>query len=181
MHFIVLQQVLVWLQNMEEQLTAMGPIPGDTDAVKEQMGALKAFKEEVHPKSLDIQSLNQQATDLTRESPTEQGATIREPMADVNKRWDQLLDGMSDRKSKLQNALLSLGQFQSAIDELLSWLGRTEQTLDEMQPVYGDPKVIEIELAKLKVSIHLFSNVFLFGENDITIFTEICIVFDNIV
>lgn len=76
----------------------MGPIPADTDSVKQQMDELKGFKEEVHPKSLDIQSLNQQATDLTRDSPTEQGVTIKEPMADVNKRWETLLEGMAERK-----------------------------------------------------------------------------------
>ena len=55
-------------------------------------------------------------------------------------------------QGKLQNALLSLGQFQSAIDELLGWLDRTEATLDEVPaPVYCDPKAIEIELAKLRI------------------------------
>ena len=54
-------------------------------------------------------------------------------------------------KAKLQNALLSLGQFHSAIDEVLNWLDRTEVTLDEFRPVFGDPRTIELELAKLRV------------------------------
>ena len=52
----------------------------------------------------------------------------------------------------LQSALLNLGQFQMAIDELLSWLGRTRHSLDEAEPVYGDPRMVKLELAKLKVS-----------------------------
>ena len=83
---------------MEERLAELGPIGTDVEVVKQQLDELKAFKELVHPKHLDIQSLNQQAHDLTRDSPTEQGHSVREPMNDVNKRWDALIDGISDRK-----------------------------------------------------------------------------------
>ena len=54
-------------------------------------------------------------------------------------------------QTKLQSALLNLGQFQSAVDELLSWLERTERMLSEGQLVRGDPRLIEIELAKHRV------------------------------
>lgn len=49
---------------------------------------------------------------------------------------------------KLEGALLALGQFQHALDELLAWLTHTEGLLGEQKPVGGDPKAIEIELAK---------------------------------
>lgn len=49
---------------------------------------------------------------------------------------------------KLEGALLALGQFQHALDELLTWLTHTEDLLNEQRPVGGDPKAIEIELAK---------------------------------
>lgn len=49
---------------------------------------------------------------------------------------------------KLEGALLALGQFQHALDELLAWLTHTEDLLNEQKPVGGDPKAIEIELAK---------------------------------
>lgn len=44
--------------------------------------------------------------------------------------------------------MLALGQFQHALDELLAWLTHTEDLLNEQKPVGGDPKAIEIELAK---------------------------------
>lgn len=49
---------------------------------------------------------------------------------------------------KLEGALLTLGQFQHALDELLSWLSHTEELLDGQKKSSGDPKAIEIELAK---------------------------------
>ena len=53
---------------------------------------------------------------------------------------------------KLEGALLALGQFQHALDELLAWLTHTEGLLSEQKPVGADPKAIEIELAKHHVS-----------------------------
>lgn len=59
-----------------------------------------------------------------------------------------------DRQRLLENALLRLGQFQHALDELLVWIDNTDRTLDELKPVAGDPQVIEVELAKLKVLVN---------------------------
>jgi len=51
----------------------------------------------------------------------------------------------------LQLAMLDVGQFEHALNELLAWLDKIEQTLDETTSPTGDPKFIEIELSKLKV------------------------------
>ena len=34
------------------------------------------------------------------------------------------------------------------------WIDRTDKTLDSLKPVFGDPQVIEVELAKLKVMVN---------------------------
>ncbi len=49
---------------------------------------------------------------------------------------------------KLEGGLLALGQFQHALDELLAWMSHTEELLNEQRKAGGDPKAIEIELAK---------------------------------
>lgn len=72
----------------------------------------------------------------------------------VNRRWDDLGRAISSRQKELENALLRLGQFQHALNELLVWIDRTNKTLDTLKPVYGDPQVIEVELAKLKVMVN---------------------------
>ena len=56
---------------------------------------------------------------------------------------------------KLEAALLALGQFQHALAELMAWLTHTEELLDAQKPINGDPKVIEVELAKHHVSAPL--------------------------
>lgn len=59
---------------------------------------------------------------------------------------------------KLEGALLALGQFQHALDELLAWLTHTEELLSDQRKACGDPKAIEIELAKHHVCQHKTSS-----------------------
>lgn len=95
-----------------------------------------------------------QAQELTERTSADQAAAIKEPLAAVNKRWDGLLRGIVERQRQLENALLRLGQFQHALNELLVWIGKTDKTLDELKPVQGDSQILEVELAKLKVLVN---------------------------
>lgn len=61
---------------------------------------------------------------------------------------------------KLEASLLALGQFQHALAEVMSWLNHTAEMLDAQKPISGDPKVIEVELAKHHVSIGVVCNIF---------------------
>lgn len=63
-----------------------------------------------------------------------------------------LLFLLSIKQHKLEGSLLALGQFQHALAELMAWLTHTEELLDSQRPINGDPKVIEVELAKHHVS-----------------------------
>jgi len=43
------------------------------------------------------------------------------------------------------------------MDELLSWVVRTINMLEDIEPTAGDPRILEIELAKLHVSTGRFN------------------------
>ncbi len=118
---------------------------------------MQALRDGVYPKQADVRRLNQQAHELAKESGADQAEVVMEPMQEVNKRWDDLVEGVSERRGKLLFALVGLGQFRVSVDELLRWLDRTNNTLDDMitQHMCGDPKMIDIEMAKLKVCSRL--------------------------
>lgn len=149
-----MQNLLEFLDTAEEKFSNLGPLGSDTDTVKGQIKQLKDFKSEVDPHMVEIEALNRQAQELTENTSPDQALAIKEPLADVNHRWDDLLKGIVDRQRQLEHALLKLGQFQHALDELFVWMGKTEKNLDDLKPVFGDPQVIEVELAKLKVLIN---------------------------
>ncbi|XP_032597094.1 dystonin isoform X3 [Drosophila grimshawi] len=146
-----LQNLLKFLTKAEDKFAHLGAVGSDIDAVKRQIEQLKAFKDEVDPHMVEVEALNRQAVELTERTSPEQAASIREPLTVVNRRWESLLRGMVDRQKQLEHALLHLGQFQHALNELLVWINKTDSTLDQLKPIPGDPQLLEVELAKLKV------------------------------
>ena len=151
--------ILAWMSTAEEKFDDLGPIAGDLNAIKDQIDHLKDFKNEVDPKHVDIESLNQHAADLlSADGNSNQAMMIVETMDDINDRWSRLQDSMGDRRNKLQNGLLSVGQFQHALDEMGAWLERADAAMEEASASTGasgwgsgDAKRIEIEIAKHKI------------------------------
>uniref|UniRef100_A0A8D8X998 Dystonin n=1 Tax=Cacopsylla melanoneura TaxID=428564 RepID=A0A8D8X998_9HEMI len=151
-----LQDLLKFLERAEDRFAKLGPLGSDIDAVKKQIAQLKQFKADVDPHMVQVEALNRairrQAQELTERTSAEQAASLKEPLASVNRRWDELLRAVVERQRQLENALLRLGQFQHALAELMAWIDNTNRTLDnELKPVAGDTQLLEIELAKLKV------------------------------
>lgn len=84
---------------------------------------------------MTISITNRQAVELTDRTSIEQAASIRKPLSIANQRWETLLRSMVDRQKQLEHALLHLGQFQHALNELLVWIDKTDVTLDQLKPV----------------------------------------------
>ncbi|XP_058067025.1 microtubule-actin cross-linking factor 1 isoform X1 [Anopheles bellator] len=146
-----LQSLLHFLARAEDRFQKLGPLGSDIEAVKKQIEQLKHFKDDVDPHMVEVEALNRQAVELTERTSAEQASAIREPLNAVNRRWENLLRGMVERQKQLEHALLHLGQFQHALNELLVWIVKTDANLDELKPIPGDPQLLEVELAKLKV------------------------------
>jgi dystonin len=150
----MLNSLLEFLSRSEAKFDSFGSIGTDIVTVKKQIEELTKFKDDVDPWMIKVEALNRQADDLTERTSPEQARRIKEPLAEVNKRWADLNKSIVVRQKELEHALLRLGQFQHALNELLVWIQRTDKTLDTLKPVYGDPQVIEVELAKLKVIVN---------------------------
>ncbi|XP_053967035.1 dystonin isoform X14 [Anastrepha ludens] len=146
-----LQNLEKFLNKAERNFEGLGPVGSDIDVVKKQIVQLREFKDDVDPHMLEVEALNRQAIELTDRTSTEQAASIRKPLSIANQRWEALLRNMVERQKQLEHALLHLGQFQHALNELLVWIDKTDVTLDQLKSVPGDPQLLEVELAKLKV------------------------------
>ncbi|XP_047739188.1 dystonin [Hyalella azteca] len=153
-----LRNMLDFLTKAEKRFKDLGPIASDIESIKGQMNQLHKFKDDVDPHMVKVESLNRslrrQAQELRERTTPDQAAAIMQPLGEVNRRWDDLMKNINDRQRNLENALLKLGQFQHTLKELLVWIERTSKNLDDLKPVFGDPQVIEVELAKLKVTIN---------------------------
>ncbi|XP_044531853.1 dystonin isoform X1 [Gracilinanus agilis] len=144
-----LQAIFDWVDIAGGKLASMSPIGTDLETVKQQIHELKQFKSEAYQQQIEMERLNHQA-DLLLKKVTEESDkhTVQDPLSELKLIWDNLDARIINRQHKLEGALLALGQFQHALDELVAWLTHTEDLLNEQKPVSGDPKAIEIELAK---------------------------------
>ncbi|CAG5121103.1 unnamed protein product, partial [Candidula unifasciata] len=148
---LLLLKLLVWLQIQEETFNQFEPISTEFDSIKSQWNDVRVFKSVIDPKHVAIEALNQQAEELVKDCSQQQAVVIREPVAGVNQRWDALQTSIGDRKRDIQMAFLSLGQIDQAYKNFRSWLDGVNSMLEELEPVYGDPKIVEMELAKLRI------------------------------
>ncbi|KAJ8248180.1 hypothetical protein GJAV_G00239220 [Gymnothorax javanicus] len=144
-----LQGMFDWLDIVESKLDSMPPVGTDLETVKQQIEELKEFKSEAYQLQIEMERLNHQGGLLLKKAREEEDRTaIQEPLSELKMLWDNLDEKTINRQHKLEGALLALGQFQHALDELLTWLTHTEELLNEQRQAVGDPKAIEIELAK---------------------------------
>ncbi|XP_068924109.1 microtubule-actin cross-linking factor 1 isoform X10 [Petaurus breviceps papuanus] len=144
-----LQTMFDWLDNTVIKLCNMPPVGTDLNTVKDQLNEMKEFKMEVYQQQIEMEKLNHQGELMLKKATDETDRDIiREPLTELKHLWENLGEKIAHRQHKLEGALLALGQFQHALEELMSWLTHTEELLDAQRPINGDPKVIEVELAK---------------------------------
>lgn len=144
-----LQGMFDWVDILESKLDSMSPVGTDLETVKQQIVELKEFKGEAYQLQIEMERLNHQASLLLKKVTEEADrCTIQEPVNELKMLWDNLDEKIISRQHKLEGGLLALGQFQHALDELLAWMSHTEELLNEQRKAGGDPKAIEIELAK---------------------------------
>ncbi|XP_058507357.1 dystonin isoform X24 [Solea solea] len=144
-----LQGMFDWVDIMESKLDSMSPVGTDLETVKQQIVELKEYKGEAYQLQIEMERLNHQAGLLLKKVTEEADrCAIQEPMSELKMLWNNLDEKIISRQHKLEGGLLALGQFQHALDELLAWMSHTEELLNEQRKAGGDPKAIEIELAK---------------------------------
>ncbi|XP_039595061.1 dystonin isoform X12 [Polypterus senegalus] len=144
-----LQGMFDWVDILEGKIDSMSPVGTDLETVKQQIVELKEFKAEAYQLQIEMEKLNHQAELLLKKVVEEDDKhAIQDPFTELKLLWDNLDEKIVNRQHKLEDALLALGQFQHALDELLTWMTHTEELLNEQKKTTGDPKAIEIELAK---------------------------------
>ncbi|KAG8451599.1 hypothetical protein GDO86_003700 [Hymenochirus boettgeri] len=144
-----LQAMFDWLDNAVIKLCDMSPVGTDLSTVKEQINEMKEFKVEVYQQQIEMEKLNHQGELMLKKAIDDTDRDIVQgPLTELKHLWENLGEKIVHRQHKLEAALLALGQFQHALDEVMSWLIHTDELLNAQKPICGDPKVIEVELAK---------------------------------
>uniref|UniRef100_A0A9L0SJS2 Dystrophin n=2 Tax=Equus caballus TaxID=9796 RepID=A0A9L0SJS2_HORSE len=168
-----LQELLVWLQLKDDELSRQAPIGGDFPAVQKQNDVHRAFKRELKTKEPVIMStletvrifLTEQPLEgleklyqEPRELPPEERAQnvtrlLRKQAEEVNTEWEKLNLHSADWQRKIDEALERLQELQEATDELDLKLRQAEVIKGSWQPV-GDLLIDSLQdhLEKVKIA-----------------------------
>ncbi|PAA57559.1 hypothetical protein BOX15_Mlig009556g1 [Macrostomum lignano] len=148
-----LQSCLDLMEQREAELSDLATVPESATGVKDQAQKLAEFRESLGPLREAIERANQLGLDVAQKASPDDRKTVEATLDAANSRWDAFMDGLNDSEHRLASCLLNLGEFQHALDHLLNWIAKTHNTLDAIRVPIGEPRLIELELAKHKLVI----------------------------
>lgn len=119
------------------------------------MFVFQEFHREIPEQQVHITTANQHGQALMEKCRPDDVPVVQAQLKGMNDRWKALRVVVMERQQKLEEALLALGQFQLALEEILAWMNHTNQTLDKelQQKHYGDVRSIEVEMSKHRVGV----------------------------
>eukprot|EP00794_Sanderia_malayensis_P004728 gene4728-5351_t len=146
-----LESVENWLTEEEKRFANMEAIGTRIEDVKRQLSEMRESYKNLTLKQMEITVLKQKGHSLAERIDAEDAERIAEKLDEVTERWKKLCIHCNERQQRLEEALLQLGKFSIAVDELLIWINETKVNLTDNEAPSKEKKLIEVEMAKLKV------------------------------
>lgn len=100
---------------------------------------------------MEITALGQKGQSLSERVDSDEADKVFDSVEEVKERWEKLCNLCNNMQQRLEEALFDLGQFSIAMEELLTWIKQTKSVLQEKEIPPKEKKIVEVEMAKLKV------------------------------
>lgn len=104
---------------------------------------------------MEITALSQKGQSLSERVDSDEADKIIEKVEEVKERWEKLCNICNVMQQKQEEALFDLGQYSIAMEELLTWIDQTKSVLREKEAPAREKRIVEVEMAKLKVCFEL--------------------------
>ncbi|VDN31678.1 unnamed protein product, partial [Dibothriocephalus latus] len=160
------------MSEKEGEYDRLEPVAAEATKVMQQISETEVWSTSVLPSQEKLEGLNWAAGQLLTaagilevtlslfkhfkdeigKSPFEgDSESARQMLASANRRWDGLIEAINHRRHRLQTVLMSLGEFDTALDSLIQWIQVTQASVDSIPVSRGDTRSLEFELARTKV------------------------------
>ncbi|KAF8565826.1 hypothetical protein P879_04430, partial [Paragonimus westermani] len=155
-----------WLSRQEVKWDQFEPISNDATTVLKQLEEIVTWTDGLLHKHTELEALNWAASQLASlqlddpclssaveptASLTTLPSSLQADLAGANRRWDTLLDSGNHRRHRLQTVLLGLGEFDHALNALISWMRQAQSNIDKIPVRRGNIRGLEADLARIKV------------------------------
>merc|ERR1711971_458040 len=127
-----------WLEHADRQLVQhlRNGVPSNIEQLEEVIQDHREFLLDLDSHKSMAMSINVIGSHLAEHCPTLTKAEgMRQRLALVNEKWDNVCEQATLWQTRLQTALLENGEFHQTILELQQWLDNTTATIREAEPV----------------------------------------------
>lgn len=134
-----LQETEVILDQIIEEATSSK----EPQKIKKCITKLKDIHRQLTQKQTQYDTTMRTGKNLIERSPKCDEMTLSKMLTELKENWARVLSKSIERQRKLEEALLLSGQFSDALGELLDWLRKAKQRLNEDGPVHGDLETVQ--------------------------------------
>ena len=148
------------LERTEKALASRESTGINVDKGKDQLKAVEDLLSSLSAAEPDINDLKEAGDKLTSamDPKSAEVPRVNQEVEAVARRYNQLLENLSNEKDQLEKETEKALKFQDAVHNLEEWLPRVEEAVAAQEPISSDPEVVKQQLQQAEVSDIFVSN-----------------------
>ncbi|TFJ98722.1 neural retina-specific leucine zipper protein [Platysternon megacephalum] len=129
-----IMDLLQWLEHVELRLFFSKPVWDHPETTKEKLAAHLELAKELESKQQAYNSVRDRLQRLLAACRLPRACSTQHSLRILEQKWESVSSQVQERKERLAEGLTLSTEFHSTAQELLQWLGQTEQSLSAPEP-----------------------------------------------
>ncbi|XP_025031772.1 microtubule-actin cross-linking factor 1 [Python bivittatus] len=127
-------RLMQWLDRAELQLFSSKPIWGPLEATKDRLAAHLELCEEMDAKQQTYQQVWEKGQHLLATCHPNRASSTEHSLTVLEQKWGSIASHMQETKEQLLRSLNMATELRATVQELLEWIGQTEEVLAALPP-----------------------------------------------
>lgn len=144
------QELIAWMESMEQRLARYRIIPVHTDKLLEQMDTLVELNEDIARRAPNVESTVDAGSELMKHITADEAIQLKDKLDSIQRRYGELTNKGGDLLKKYQAALPIIQKFYDAHNRLVEWMQGAEGALATGEPRESDILRLEGELSEMR-------------------------------
>lgn len=144
------QELVAWMESMEQRLARYRVIPVHTDKLLEQMDILVELNEEIARCAPKVESTVDAGSELMKHITADEAIQLKDKLDSIQRRYGELTNKGGDLLKSYQAALPIVQKFYDAHNRLVDWMQDAESALATGDPRESDILRLESELSEMR-------------------------------
>lgn len=144
------QELVAWMESMEQRLARYRVVPVHTDKLLEQMDILVDLNEDIASRAPNVDSTVETGSELMKHITADEAIQLKDKLDSIQRRYGELATKGGDLLKNTQDALPIVQKFHNAHNRLVEWMQAAEGALATGEPRESDILRLEGELSEMR-------------------------------